>query len=90
MLLLPDNEDYEAFVFVEEDDNFPGYVKLSLAEVKKTYLILSYFMIMIDDKLYLSNSMAMHFLNEPLDKSWNYTSILFALHQIFDECQKGI
>jgi hypothetical protein len=47
--------------------------KLSLAEVKKTYLILSYFMIMIDDKLYLSNSMAMHFLNEPLDKSSNYT-----------------
>jgi hypothetical protein len=47
-------------------------------------------MIMIDDKLYLSNSMAMHFLNEPLDKSSNYTSIPFALHQIFDECQKGI
>jgi hypothetical protein len=32
--LLHDNENYKASCFVEEDDNFPGYVKLSLAEVK--------------------------------------------------------
>jgi hypothetical protein len=66
-------------------------VKLSLAEVKTKYLILSYFMRMIDDKLYLLNSMTMNILNEPLDKSSNYyTSIPFAFHQIFDACQKGI
>ena len=33
-LPLHDNEDYDASCFVEEDDNFPGYVKLPLAEVK--------------------------------------------------------
>jgi hypothetical protein len=31
LLLLHYNEDYDASCFVEEDDNFPGYVKLSLA-----------------------------------------------------------
>ena len=30
--LLPLHEDYDACCFVEEDDNFPGYVKLLLAE----------------------------------------------------------
>jgi len=30
-LLLHDNEDYVASFFVEEDDNFPGYVKLARA-----------------------------------------------------------
>ena len=33
-LPLHDNEDCDASCFVEEDDNFPGYVKLPLAEVK--------------------------------------------------------
>jgi hypothetical protein len=28
LLPLHDNEDYDACCFVEEDDNFPGYVKL--------------------------------------------------------------
>jgi hypothetical protein len=47
-LLIHDNEDYVVSCFVEEDDNFPGYVKLSLAEVNCTNII--------DDKLYLPNS----------------------------------
>ena len=34
LLPLHDNEDYDACCFVEEDENFPAYVKLSLAEVK--------------------------------------------------------
>ena len=43
----------------------------------------------VDDKLYLLNSMTMNILNEPLDKSSHYyTSIPFAFHQIFDACQK--
>ena len=37
VLPLHDNEDYDASFFVEEDDNFPGYVKLSLAEVNKSF-----------------------------------------------------
>ena len=57
LLLLHDNEDYTASCFVEEDDNFPGYVKLSLAEVKTKYSKLVLSTKMKDDKLYLSNSM---------------------------------
>jgi hypothetical protein len=38
-LLIHDNEDDVASCFVEEDDNFPGYVKLSLAEVNCTNII---------------------------------------------------
>jgi hypothetical protein len=41
LLPLDDNEEYVASCFVEEDDNFPGYVKLSLAE-KKTFPLLYY------------------------------------------------
>ena len=52
-LLIHDNEDDVASCFVEEDDNFPGYVKLSLAEVNCTNII--------DDKLYLPNSVGMTF-----------------------------
>ena len=53
MLPLHDNEGYVASCFVEEDDNFPGYVKLSLMEV--------------NDKLYLPNSVGMDFVkvNKP-------------------------
>jgi hypothetical protein len=29
LLVLHVNEEYDAFFFVEEDDNFPGYIKLS-------------------------------------------------------------
>jgi hypothetical protein len=32
------NEEYDAFFFVEEDDNFPGYIKLSLAKEKSNYV----------------------------------------------------
>jgi hypothetical protein len=56
---LHDNEDYDAFFFVEEDDNFPGYVKLSLAEVKTNCVYLKCCTRMNDGKLYLSNSMMM-------------------------------
>jgi hypothetical protein len=56
LLLLDENEDYDASCFVEEDDNFPGYVKLSLAEVKTDCVFLDYCPRMNDDKLYLSNS----------------------------------
>ena len=40
--LIYDNEDYVASFFVEEDDNFPGYVKLSLAEVKTNWDLLAH------------------------------------------------
>ena len=56
LLLLPDNEDYDVCCFVEEDDNFPGYVKLSLAEVKKNCVHCTR---IYDDKLYVSNSIVM-------------------------------
>ena len=39
LLLLHDNEDYDASFFVE-DDNFQGYVKLPLAELKTTSVYL--------------------------------------------------
>jgi len=54
--LLDDNEDYDICCFVEEDDNFPGYVKLSLAEVKQNCFHCTR---IYDDKLYVSNSMVM-------------------------------
>jgi len=56
MLLLFDNEDYDVCCFVEEDDNFPGYVKLSLAEVKTNCVHCTR---IYDDKLYVSNSFVM-------------------------------
>ena len=34
LLQLDDNKEYDISCFVEEDDNFPGYVKLSMAEIK--------------------------------------------------------
>ena len=39
LLLLHDNEEYDASFFVE-DDNFQGYVKLPLAELKTTSVYL--------------------------------------------------
>ena len=46
-------------LFAEKDDNFPGYVKLSLAEVKANDINWVHVARMIDDKLYLSNSLIM-------------------------------
>ena len=60
-LLLHDNEDYDASFSVNEDDNFPGYVKLSLAEMKISSP-LTRFIIKNDDKHYFSNSLAMYSL----------------------------
>ena len=56
LLPLHDNEDYDASFYVEEDDNFPGYVKLSLAEMKTNCVYLDHCRKMNDDKLYLANS----------------------------------
>jgi hypothetical protein len=52
LLPLHDNEDYDACCFVEEDDNFPGYVKLSLAEANPNSVYLDQCRRMNDDKLY--------------------------------------
>jgi hypothetical protein len=54
LLPLLDNEGYVASCFVEEDDNFPGYVKLSLMEVNCKNM---------NDKLYLPNYVGMDFVN---------------------------
>ena len=59
-LPLHKNEDYNASCLFEEDDNFPGYVKLSLTEVKANYLDLIHYTIMNDGKLYLSNSVILN------------------------------
>ena len=66
LLPLHDNEDYDASFFVEEDDNFPGYVKLSLAQWKNNYV---YWTRMYDDKLYASNSMRMGVLYKEFTKA---------------------
>ena len=58
---LNPNEDYDASFFVNEDDNFPGYVKLSLVEVSD-YSPLIQFTIKNDGKLYFSNSMIMDYI----------------------------
>ena len=59
LLPLHDNEDYDACCFVEEDDNFPGYVKLLLAELKTNCAYLNHCTRMNIGKLYSSNSMMM-------------------------------
>ena len=89
LLLLHDNADYSASCFVDEDDNFPGYVKLSLVEVKTKYLNLFYFRRMNDKNKYLSNYMVMNSLYElPYTTSKYYTGIPFEFHRIFKECFK--
>jgi hypothetical protein len=57
MLPLHDNEKYDASYIVEEDDNFPGYVKLSFAKEKNKCAYLNHCTRMNDGKLYLSNYM---------------------------------
>jgi hypothetical protein len=64
---LHDNEDYDASFFVEECEDFPGYVKLSLAKMKANCVYLDC-TIMYDDKSYLSNSKIMEFLSLLLAK----------------------
>ena len=59
LLPLRENEDYDACCFVEEDDNFPGYVKLLLAELKTNCAYLNHCTRMNVGKLCLSNSMMM-------------------------------
>ena len=69
LLLLHENEDYDLSFLVEEDDNFPGYVKLSLVEKKNDYVYLDHCRRMNEDKLYLSNSMMRDIIYEELIKS---------------------
>jgi hypothetical protein len=68
LLMLDANEEYDASFFVDEDDNFPGYVKLSLAETKTNCTLLDHCRRMNDDKHYLSNSMAMDSCYDQLAK----------------------
>jgi hypothetical protein len=83
-LLLHGNEDYHASFFVEEDDNFPGYVKLSLAEVKTNCVYLDHCRRMNDGKLYLSSYMVMDSFGKGLVKSSNgFMPFLFS-----DSCQE--
>jgi hypothetical protein len=71
LLLLHDNEDYVASFFVEEDEDFQGYVKLSLAEVKtKYYVSLVHDTRMYDDKCYLTNSRIMKLLYQLHAEVW--------------------
>ena len=63
-LLLHGNEDYDASYFVEEDDNFPGYVKLSLAEVN-TSSALIHFTAMYDEN-YICQICDDGFINQTL------------------------
>jgi hypothetical protein len=84
LLLLHDNEDYDASFFVEEDDNFPGFVKLSLAEVKSNCVYLDHCRRMNDGKLYLSSYMVMDSFGKGLVKSSDgYMPFLFS-----DPCQE--
>ena len=59
LLKLDANKEYDASCFVDEDDKFPGYVKLSLAKIKTNCTLLKYCTKLNDGKLYLSNSMVM-------------------------------
>jgi hypothetical protein len=59
LLPLHDYEEYDACYFVEEDDNFPGYVKLLLAKLKTNCAYLNHCTRMNVGKLYLSHSMVM-------------------------------
>ena len=83
LLVLHNNADYDASFFVE-DDNFQGYVKLSLAELKTNCVYLDYCTRINDDKLYLSNSMIMNSFCKRLVKSLdNCIPFLFS-----DTCPK--
>ena len=69
LLVLNDNEDYDASFLVEEDDKFPGYVRLSLMEKKNNGVYLEHCTKVNNDKLYLSNSMIKDYLHEELGQS---------------------
>ena len=87
LLTLHDSEDYEACCFVEEDDNFPGYAKLSLAEVKTNSVYLNHSTRINDGKLYLSNSKTMDSLCNTLVKPMTDYIIPIELEQSLDTCQ---
>jgi len=76
--LLSGNEYYDAFFFIKEDNNFPGYVKLSLAEAKTKFVYLHHCTRMNDDKLYLSNSMIMNSFCKRLAQSLDNCIPLFS------------
>jgi hypothetical protein len=76
-LPIHDNEDYVVSCFVEEDDNFPGYVKLLLAEVNGTDII--------DDKVYLPNYVGMNVFNMTKPSK---SSTQNDFDTLLDACQK--
>jgi hypothetical protein len=86
LLPLHDSEDYAACCFVVEDENFPGYVKLSLAEVKTNSIYLNYFTRMNNGKQYLPNSMMMDFSYKQV-KLMTDTFISSELEHSRDICQ---
>jgi hypothetical protein len=90
LLLLHDNEDYVASFFVEEDEDFQGYVKLSLAEVKtKYYVSLVHATRMYDDKCYLTNSRIMKLLYQLHAEAWQ-GNIKLEINQTLELCEKRV
>ena len=87
LLPLEGNEEYNASFFVEEDDNFPGYVKLSLAELKNNSLDFIHQTIMYENKLYLSNSMKMGLVYEQCIKQMKGGIIPIKLDRPLDRQQ---
>ena len=87
LLPLEGNEEYNAYFFVEEDNNFPGYVKLSLEDVKNNSLDFIHYTIMYDNKLYLSNSMMMGLVYEQLVKQMKGVIIPIKLDRSLDRQQ---
>jgi hypothetical protein len=85
--LLHDNEDHDASFFVEEGEEFPGYVKLSLAKEKTNCVYVDRCKIMYDDKWYLSNSRIMEVFNQPTAKG-RQDSIKLEVDQILELCEK--
>jgi hypothetical protein len=86
LLPLHDSEDYAACCFVVEDENFPGYVKLSLAEMKTNSIYLNHFTRMNDGKQYLPNSMMMDYSYKQV-KIMRDTFISSELEHSQDICQ---
>jgi hypothetical protein len=87
LLPLHDNENYDASYIVEEDDNFPEYVKLSFAEEKNKCAYLNHCTRMNDGKLYLSNYMMIDSLYANIVKPMKDYIIPFELERSLNTCQ---
>ena len=84
LVLLQHIEEHYPSFFVEEDDNFPGYVKLAQVKTNCVYLDHSS---MDDDKLYLSNSRMMDWLIDGLLKL-SKASVPINFHSYLDVMKK--